>query len=80
MFYKVNLNSNHSLSSEFPSASTKVRKIELRPFEVSRCRTSQVATCFLPGEVRMWNDHPYTVLDIGTLNGFKDAVDRLLLP
>ena len=28
----------------------------------------------------MWNDLPYTVFDTGTLDGFKDAVNRWLLP
>ena len=27
-------------------------------FEVTRCRTSQFARCFLPAQVRMWNDFP----------------------
>ena len=28
----------------------------------------------------MWNDLPYTVFDTGTLDGFKGAVNRWLLP
>ena len=47
---------------------------------VSRCRTSQFARCFLPAQVRKWNDLPYTVFDTGKLNVFKGAVNRWLLP
>ena len=56
MLYKVNSNSNHCLFSEIPSASVRVRHtwaasaahpLEL---EVSRCRTSQFARCFLPAQ------------------------------
>ena len=28
----------------------------------------------------MWNDLPYAVFDTGTLDGFKRAVNRWLLP
>ena len=35
-------------------------------FEVSRCRTSQFAGCFLPAQTRVWNDLPYTVFDTET--------------
>ena len=49
-------------------------------FEVSRCRTSQFARCFLPAQTRVRNNRPYTVFDTGTLDGFKRAVNRLLLP
>ena len=31
-------------------------------------------------QTRVWNDIPYTVLDTGTLDGFKGAVNRWLLP
>ena len=54
---KVNLNSNHCLFSEFPSASTRFRHSRAaaaaRPlkFEVSRCRTFQFARSFLPAQV-----------------------------
>ena len=41
--------------------------------EVSRCRTSQFARCFLPAQTRVWNDLPYTVFGTGTL-------DRLMEP
>ena len=34
----------------------------------------------MPAQVRMWNDHPYTVFVTGTLDGFKGAVNRWLLP
>ena len=48
-------------------------------FEVSRYRTSKFARSFLSAQVRMWN-FPYTIFDTGTLNGFKGAVNRWLLP
>ena len=35
---------------------------------------------FPTSQVRMWNDIPYTVFGTGTLDGFKDAVNRWLLP
>ena len=78
MLYKVNSNSNHCLFSELPSASTRVRHTRAHQleFEVSRCRTSQFARSFLPAQVRMWNDLPFTVLDSGTLDGFKGPVNR----
>ena len=86
MLYKVNSNSNHSLFSELQSASTKVRHTgdaaAAHPldFEVSRCRTSQFARSFLPAQVRMENDLPYTLFDTLTLDGFKGVVNRLWLP
>ena len=86
MLYKVNSNSNHRLFSEFPSASVRVRHTRaaaaahLLEFEVSRRRTSQVVKCFLLAQTRVWNDHPYTVFDTGTLDEFKEAFNRLLLP
>ena len=54
MVYKVNANSNQPLLSELPSASTRVwhtgpaAAAHPLEFEVSRCRTSQFARCFLP--------------------------------
>ena len=83
---KVNSNSNHCLFSELPSAFTRVR--QTRPaaaahpleFEVSRCRKSQFARSFLPAQVWMWNYIPYTAFDTRTLDGFKGAVNRWLLP
>ena len=42
--------------------------------------TSQFARCFLPAQPRVWNDLPYNVFDTGTLNGFKEAVNRLFFP
>ena len=86
MLFKVNSNSNHCLSSELPSASSRVRQIRasaaahLLEFEVSMCRMSKFAWSFLPAEVRLWNDLPYTVFDTGTLDGFKGAVYRCFLP
>ena len=85
MLYKVNSNSNHCLFSELPSASVRVRHTlaaaAAHPLglEVSRCRTSQFAWCFLPAKIRVWNDLPYSVFDTGTLDGFKGAVNRWLL-
>ena len=88
MLDKVNIysNSNHSLFSEHTSASTRVRNTRAAAaahpleFELSRCRTSQIAWSFLPAPVRLWNDLPYTVFDTQTLDEFKGAVNRWLLP
>ena len=85
MLYKINLNSNHCLFSELPSASEfdipeHAAAVFPLESEVSRCRTSQFARCFLPAQTRVWNDLPYTVFGTGTLNGFKGAVNRWLLP
>ena len=80
MLYKINSNSNHCLFSQLPSASTRVRHtraaVAARPleFEVSRCRTCQIARYFLPAHFRMWNYLLYTVFDTLTLVGFKSAV------
>ena len=76
MLYKVNSNLNSCLFSELLSASVRVRHTRdtaaAHPleFEVSRCRTSQFARCFLPAQTRVWNDLPYTVFDTGMLGGF----------
>ena len=84
MLYKVNSNSNHCLFSQLLSASTRVRQtraaVAAHPleFEVSSCSTSQVAWCFLPAQVRMWNDFLYTVFDTGMLDGFDGAANRRL--
>ena len=85
MLYRVNSNLNHLLFSELPSASVRVRHnraaaaahpLEL---EVSKCRTSQFARCFLPAHIRVWNDLPYSVFDTGTLDVFKGAVNGWFL-
>ena len=86
--------SNHCLFSEFPSASVKIQQSRAEAaahplvFEVLRCITSQFARCFLLAQTRVWNDHKhqedmeltYTVFDTETLDGFKGAVNRWLLP
>ena len=80
MLYKVNSNSNHCLFSELPSASTRVRHTRAYigahtlELDVSRCRTSQFARSFLPAQVRLWNDLPYTVFDTGMLDGLQSTV------
>ena len=60
MLYKVNSNSNHCLfvsSQQFYQSSTS-RAAAPHPlvFVESPCWTSQFAWCFLPAQVRMWND------------------------
>ena len=86
MLYKVNSNSNHCLFSELPSASVRVRQTwtaaAAHPLELElwRCRTFKFARCFLPAQTRVWNDLPYTVFDTGTIDWFKGAVNRWLLP
>ena len=77
---------DYCLFSELPSASVRVRHTRAHaaahPLEcdVSRCRTSQFARCFLSVQTRVWNDLSHTVFDTGTLDGFKGAVIRWLLP
>ena len=86
MLYRVKSNSNHCLFNELPSASARVllslAAAATHPleFEVSRCRTSQFARCFLPAQTRLWNALPYTVFGTRTLDGFMGAVNRWLLP
>ena len=86
MLYKVNSNSNLCLFSELSYASVRVWHTQVvtaaHPFlfEVSWCRTSQFARCFLPAQTRVWNDFPLTVFGTGTIDGFKGAVNRWLLP
>ena len=48
--------------------------------ELSRCRTSQFARCFLPAQARMRNNLTYAVFDTGTLYVFYGVVNRWLLP
>ena len=36
--------------------------------------------CFLPAQVPMRNNLPFVVFDSGTLNGFKRACDRRMIP
>ena len=86
MFYNVNSNSIHCLFNELPSVSTKVLHILAAAgahpleFEISTSRTSLFARCFLPDQVRIWNDLGDTVFDTRTLDGCKGAVNRWLLP
>ena len=74
MLYKINSNSNHCLFSELPSASGRVRHTGAAApahpfkFEVSRCRTSQFAIFLLPAQTRLWNDVPYSTIEMGLRN------------
>ena len=76
----------HCLYGELPPACQRVRHTRAAAvahpceLEVPRCRISQFGRCFLPAYVRMWNELPSSVFDSGTLNGFKGAVNRCLLP
>ena len=78
MLYEVNSNSNHCLFSELPSASVRVRHSRdaaaAHPleFEVSMCRTSKFARCFLPSQTRVWNDLPYSVFHTRMLDGLRE--------
>ena len=78
---KVNSNSNHCLFGVLPSSSSRVQKTRAAAaahpleFEVSRCRTSPFARSFQQAQVRMWSDHPYSVLDTGMLDGFQGEVN-----
>ena len=70
MLYLVNSYSNHCLLSEISSASVRVwhtRAVTAAhplEFEVSRCRTCQIARCFLPAKTCVWNELPYTVFNL----------------
>ena len=70
----------HLLLLEFYIPELGPQLIHALEFEVSRCRTSLFARSFLPAHVRMWNDLSYSVFDTRTLDGFKGAVNRWLLP
>ena len=59
----------HLLLSEFDIPELWLHQLK---FEVSRCRMSQFARCFLPSQTLVWNDLPYTVSDTGTLDGFTE--------
>ena len=78
MLYKVNSNWNHCLFSQLPSASVRVRHTRAAAvshpleFEVSICRTPLFARCFLPVQISVLNDLPYTVFDTGTLDGLRE--------
>ena len=67
MLYKVNSNPNNCLFSELPSASARVRYTRAAAaahpleFKVPRSRTYQYARSFLPTQVQLLNDIPYTV-------------------
>ena len=82
MLYKVNSNSIHCLFRELLSSSVRVLHTRAAAaahpleFEVSRCRTSQFARCFVPAQTRLWDDLPYTLFDTGTLDGFNGVVNR----
>ena len=75
MLCKVNSNSNHYLFRELLSASNRVRHVyrgqSSSILEFARRRSFQFAGCFLPANVRMWNELPYiyTVFDTGTYVG-----------
>ena len=85
MLYTVNLNWNHCLLSELPSASVRVwhtRAVAAAhplEFEVWRCRMSQFARCFLPAQTHVLNNLPFTVFDTGMFDGFMGAVNCWLL-
>ena len=67
----------HLLLSELTcQAAAAAHPIE---FEVSRCRTSQFARCFLPAQTRVWNDLQYTVFDTGKLDGFSGESSQSLV-
>ena len=66
-----------TLITRHPRAAAAAHLLEL---EVLRYRMSQFARSFLPAQVRLWNDLPYTVFDTYMLDGFKGAVNRWLLP
>ena len=64
-------------SSTYTRAAAAAHSLE---FEISWCRMSQLARHFLPAQTCVWNDLYYAVFCTGTLIGFKEAVNRWLLP
>ena len=62
------------------SSTRAVATVDPLESEVSQCRKSQFARCFLKAQVRMWNDLPYIVFDTRILDMFKGAVNCWLLP
>ena len=82
MLYKVNANSASFESICFPLSFTYRAAAAAHPleFEVSRCRTSQIARSFQAAKVRMRDNLSYTVFDTETLDWFKSVVNRWLLP
>ena len=78
ILYKINANSNHCLFSELPSTSTRVRHTELGPQLIHwnlKCQSVEppyLKRCFMPAQVQMWNDLPYTVLGTGTLDDSRE--------
>ena len=79
LVFRVNSNLNHCSFSELPSVAAAAAADSL-VFDISRCRTTQFATCFLPAKARVWNDLPNTVFDTGTFDRFMGAVNCWLLP
>ena len=63
----------HLLLIEFDIPELRQQLIHL--FEVSRRTTLHFARSFLPPQLRMWNDLPYSVFDTETRDGFKGAVN-----
>ena len=41
--------------------------------------TTKAARCFLPVQVRIWNDLPYAVFSPGMLDGFKGCFPEFFL-
>ena len=78
-FLNICLVSFHLLLSKFNISELRPQLIHWSSI-VSRGGTSQFVSCFLPAQVRMWNDLPYTVFDTVMFDGFNEAVNRWLLP
>ena len=86
LLFKINSCSDHYLFSELPTALLEFVITELRPQLIHWSSKYQgvehpnFARCFLPAQVRIWNDLPYTVFDTEKLDVFKGAVNHWLLP
>ena len=83
MLYKINSNWNN-LFSQFPSATvrdqhtgaaTAAHPLE---FEITRCRLSQFAGCFLPSQTRVWNNLLSIVFVTVTFDGYKGSSQSLV--
>ena len=70
---------------QLPSASVRVRHSQSEfgihlSLKCQGVESPNLQRCFLPTQIRVWNELPNTVFDTGTLDGFMDAANCPLLP
>ena len=85
MLYKIFHNPKHPLYSELPSLFRPVRMTRNVAsshnlnFSLVRCSTVQYSRCFIPSNVRSWNDLPGDVVESLELQKFKTGANRFLI-